>query len=72
MKIICLIVCFLFTTLTEAQYQSLNVLEKAKQEIEKAEQQKKAKLNQIETDMTTDKVENKTEEDDLIQEETKN
>ena len=68
-----LLACFLFTPVVEAQYQnSLNALKKAKKEIEKAEQQEKAKVNQIEKDMATDKVENEIEEDDPTQEQTKN
>ncbi len=73
MKIIFLLVCFLFATLAEAQYQnSLNALETIKGEIEKVEEKNEDRVNQIERDMATDKVEDKTKKDDSTQQETKN
>ena len=72
-KIIFLLAYSLFTPVIEAQYQStLNIFEEAKKEIEKAEQQEKAKVNQIERDMSTDKVEDEIEEDDSTQQQTEN
>ena len=73
MKIIFLLVCFLFATLAEAQYQnSLNALETIKGEIEKVEKKNEDRVNQIERDMATDKVEDETKKDDSTQQETKN
>ena len=72
MKIIFLLACLL-CTFAKAQYQSsLDLLEKAKNEIKKVEKKQKARANQIEENMDTDKMENETKEDDLTQKETKN
>ena len=73
MKIVFLVVCFLFTILAKAQYQnSLNALKKAKEQIEKVEEQEEARASEIERDTTTNKAQEDVKKDDLTQEEIKN